>query len=823
MIGIAAWLLRPTQSSAWTSGAVAIAVALGIETLKLFVPGKKPDPTNLLIALGAAWIANAVLVRLSRAAERPLARLPTRHGESSRGFAVASAVLVAIVACGGMLLASPARQRPVDESALAQLPSGEDLPPVSLPDFRLGHPRLPRPSAEELATLQSQNPGFLREVRRRAKGGSGDLQASAMQALVDPGSIDLDLVHRRLMELKFNWRGHEQAMPLALAYDWLFDQFQESQRAQLRDKVIEGCNYLVTVIRKERLSPYNVYLYNSPFQALMACTLAVYRDDPRGEPVMRFAYDYWKRRVLPVWRQVMGQGGGWHEGGEYVGIGIGQAIHRIPAMWRSATGEDLFATEAGLRGFLDFLVYRTRPDGTHFRWGDGAFFDRIVPDALPLALEYRHAAAYALRLPGQGGPVPTGWPWGPLTDRTLYDPAAIERLPLTKHFDGIGMVVARSDWSRDATYVTFKAGDNYWSHVHLDQGAFTIYKGGGLAIDSGLYGPAYGSDHHMNYTYQAIAHNTVTVTDPDDTVPAPGKERPRAIANDGGQRRIGSGWGVEAAPLDRAEWNAKRDTYHTATMERVVDQDGFTVAVADVTPAYTNALSGKGTFSHRTRRVDRFWRTFAYDRVDDVVVVFDQVIAARSSFRKRWLLHSIGEPLVSAAGFEVGVQPGELPGRAGGRLVGRILLPKDALVNAVGGPGLEFLVGDANFDEGGKLEDIIRRLRPNQGEPGAWRIEVSPARDAREDLFLVVMLPSRPGEKPPHRVRLLESGAQVGCEITGPKRTTRWRFTPGRNGAEIEVIRDGTSTILDATGQSAPPFEDRGWLDRLRSRIGAQR
>jgi hypothetical protein len=285
----------------------------------------------------------------------------------------------------------------------------------------------------------------------------------------------------------------------------------------------EGCNYLVDLIRKDRLSPYNVYLYNAPFQALMACAIALYRDDPRGEPVMRFTSDLWKQRVLPVWRQVMGRNGGWHEGGEYVGIGIGQAIYQVPAMWRKATGEDVFAAEPGIRAFLDFLVYRTRPDGTHFHWGDGGHFDRIVPDAGALAIEFNHAAAYSLRPPARK-PTPTAWPWGPLSDSSLIDASAASRLALVHHFDGIGLVVARSDWTPQATYVTFKAGDNYWSHTHLDQGAFTIYKGGGLAIDSGLYGPSYGSDHHMNYSYQTVAHNTITVTDPDDTVPAPAKK-----------------------------------------------------------------------------------------------------------------------------------------------------------------------------------------------------------------------------------------------------------------------------------------------------------
>jgi hypothetical protein len=319
----------------------------------------------------------------------------------------------------------------------------------------------------------------------------------------------------------------------------------------------------------------------------------------------------------------------------------------------------------------------------------------------------------------------------------------------------------------------------------------------------------------MNYTYQAIAHNTLTVTDPDDTVPAPGKEKSRPIANDGGQRRVGSGWGVEAAPLDRAEWEAKRDIYHTGTMERVFEKDGLTVAVADVTPAYTNSLSGKGTFSHRTRRVERFWRTFAYDRVDDVIVVFDEVIATRSSFRKRWILHSVEEPRTSPSGFRVAIARQNRVGHAGGSLEGRVLLPKDATINAVGGRGLEFLVDDRNYDEDGKLPEIIRKLGPNQGEPGAWRVEVSPSRDAREDQFLVVMLPTLGDRKPAHAVRLLESAGQVGCEIVGPNRTTRWWFTPGRSGAQVQVIEGSRTTDFELRSDAVQRPPVGNWMERI--------
>lgn len=828
-IGVMVWLFRinqPMRSSLWLSATFAAFTAFLMEALKLFLDGKKPDPTDLLIAAAAAvlacFAASCIVHRTTSVSSGPLTKEIAQPSRDVRRqtLKVGIGLLIAVIALGGWSIISQPIDKFVYENALPKLPKGEDLPPVNLPGFREVHPRLPSPSRTEVAMLVMNNREFVDAQRRQAGGGKGDVSAVALMELIEPGSQDLNILFEHLMKLKPTYRGHEEGRPLAQAYDWLYNRWSVSQRAALREKLVDVSEYLINVIRRERLSPYNVYLYNAPFQALMACSLALYRDDPRGELIMRFTNDLWKNRVLPVWRQVMGNNGGWHEGGEYVGIGIGQAIYQVPAMWRNATGEDLFATEPGIRGFLDFLVYRTRPDGTHYRWGDGTFFDKIIPDVAALALEYRHAAAYTLRPPSKE--YPTSWPWGPLIDSSLIDPLAASRLPLTRLFDGIDMVVARSDWGPEATYVTFKAGDNFWSHSHLDQGAFTIYKGGELAIDSGLYGPQYGSDHHMNYTYQTIAHNTLTVTDPDDTVPAPGEKKPRPIANDGGQRRVGSGWGVEAAPLDLAEWEAKRDIYHTGKIEKLLDQDGLTVAVSDVTPAYTNQSSGNGSFSQRTRRVERFWRTFAYDRVDDVVVVFDQVAATKAAFRKRWLLHTIEQPHRTPDGFVATVSPQSRSGHGGGQLQGYVLLPKQANIQVIGGKGLEFFVGEKNYDEEGKLKESLKKLAPNNGEPGEWRIEVTPERDAVEDNFLVVLLPTRFGEKPAHQVRLIESGHKVGCEISGSMRTTRWWFEPGHNGVEIEVVDNGDHRSYHVDGMSTASFApyQRNWLETIKAQVG---
>ncbi|NMF87360.1 heparinase II/III domain-containing protein, partial [Aromatoleum petrolei] len=697
----------------------------------------------------------------------------------------------------------------------------EALPVVALPGFRNAHPRLPHPSAADLAQLAALNPGYVAARRNAAGGGKGPVDAVAFAALAAPDSQDLGLLHRRLMDMRFTDRGDDQVKALALAYDWLHAQWSYAERIALQDKLGEGCQYVIDFIRRERLSPYNAVLYNSPLQALMACSIALYREHPRGEALMAFTHDLWTRRVLPVWRQVFGTHGGWHEGGEYVAVGIGQAVYTLPAMWLAATGEDLFASETGLRGFLDFLVYRTRPDGTQIRWGDASNLQRHPPDAAPLALHYRHAAAYGLAAPPVA-PTPTGWPWGPLSDATLTDTGAVAALPLSRHFDGIGLIVARSDWNPDATYVTFKAGDNFWSHSHLDQGAFTIDKGGPLAVDSGIYGPRYGSDHHMNYAYQTVAHNALTVTDPADDAPLPTPEGPRPIANDGGQRRVGSGWHVAPAPIDRGEWELERELYHTGRIARFLDEDALTVAVADLTPAYTNSHSAPGEASHRSRRVERAWRVFGYDRIDDVIVIYDDVRATDSAFRKRWLLHTIDAPQIGENSFIV-TAPRRGAATTGGRLEAKVLLPQDGRLLPIGGHGLEFFVDGRNYDDEGKLVDAIRRP-PLAPEAGGWRVELMPSRDAKDDQFLVVLLPTRADARPPHRVRLLRQGTQVGCEIAGPHRTTRWWFTPGGLGVRIEVGEQPSATIYQLQDEDdASPAGSPSWLQRLLGRLAPGR
>ena len=184
------------------------------------------------------------------------------------------------------------------------------------------------------------------------------------------------------------------------------------------------------------------------------------------------------------------------------------------------------------------------------------------------------------------------------------------------------------------------------------------------------------------------------------------------------------------------------------------------------------------------------------------------------------LLHTVEAPTLFPDGFSVSVAPQDRPGHGGGRLEAKVLLPKDAVINSIGGRGFEFFVDDRNYDENGTLQESIRKLGPNKAEPGAWRIEVSPPRDARQDIFLVVLLPAGAASRPSHRVRLLESGKRVGCEIVGPSHTTRWWFEPGRNDAEIEVSSGSDAHRYTVRGPVAPDPAPPSWLNRVKNLFG---
>jgi hypothetical protein len=188
-------------------------------------------------------------------------------------------------------------------------------------------------------------------------------------------------------------------------------------------------------------------------------------------------------------------------------------------------------------------------------------------------------------------------------------------------------------------------------------------------------------------------------------------------------------------------------------------------------------------------------------------VIFDRVRSVDPAYKKVWLLHGVNQPRIEAAGNgQVDDHGGTAYENAtvftyedgGGRLRVHSLLPREREVVKRGGPGWEFWTPGDEFGgawgsgknwpldppEGGPLptdpylnkmwktfwgEDFNKLLPSNTRAvvPAKWRVEVSPLRPAREDLFLHVLeIGDRVDTRAP-KVELVDGSNLIGTVVEG--------------------------------------------------------
>jgi hypothetical protein len=171
----------------------------------------------------------------------------------------------------------------------------------------------------------------------------------------------------------------------------------------------------------------------------------------------------------------------------------------------------------------------------------------------------------------------------------------------------------------------------------------------------------------------------------------------------------------------------------------------------------TAAYSGK---------VSQVRRSFVFlDLKDEVVpaalVVFDRVVSADPSFRKYWLLHSVEEPSVDGAVIDITLTRQDWSGR----LVNTTLLPgpDNLRVEKVGGPGKKHWVFGRSFESNPRPPES--RSDDTVYEDADWRIQLSPAAEAAEDLFLNAMVVTdRSNDRLPS-ITPIGEGSSVGVMV----------------------------------------------------------
>ena len=372
----------------------------------------------------------------------------------------------------------------------------------------------------------------------------------------------------------------------------------------------------------------------------------------------------------------------------------------------------------------------------------------------------------------------------------LLRPAGAQKRPLsdlprTKLFPTpMGEMVARTGWdlgidSRDAVVFMRAGGTFFGNHQIRDMGTFQIYYRGALAIVTGLYqsdDTHYGTDHWKCYYHQTLATNGLLIFDPDEPV-----RRIRPV-NDGGQRLP----------------NDERD--HPRDMEQILG-DGYEIGKVTgwgfgpdaQNPEYSH-ISGDitGAYTEKVEAVSRSMVTLNLqdDRYPSALVVCDRVVAADPSFKKTWLLHSIQEPSIEGSTTTVvrDEEGYEGEGRYFGKLEARTLLPEAVEIRKIGGPGKEFWVESTGVN-------YPATPRSPAFEPGAWRVEVSPEGERREDRFLHVLTVmdadieagpdvERFGDEGTVGVALLDR-AVVFCGDDGPQEEARFELDAG---SELKIL-----------------------------------
>ena len=457
-------------------------------------------------------------------------------------------------------------------------------------------------------------------------------------------------------------------------------------------------------------------------------------------------------RFVPV-RNFFYPGHAHHQGDSY---NSARFLHDQFASWlfRRMGAGDLLSRE---QQFVPYqMVYGLRPDGQQLRSGDT--FDEPGrwdwKRAMALLTGSYYEDPYLLTVADSNlfsKPDPVCRVFELLFRKPDGPKRPLAELPLTKYFpEPVGEMVARTGWtlgaeSKDAV-VRMRLGQYFFgNHQRKDFGTFQVYYRGALAIASGLYEGVeggYGSDHWRDYYHQTISHNGLLIYDPTEKARLGGAP----AANDGGQR-----WPNQGAdhPPDLEALRSKGYQMGSVTTHEFGPDESapdYSYLAGDITQAYTKKVS-QVTRSMVTLNL----RNASYPCA---LVVFDRVSSTSPQFKKTWLLHTIQEPQVT--GRSITIVRNE--GKYGGKLIVESLLPAEAQITKVGGPGREFWI------ESVQRNYTTKKDRP-EAEPGAWRVEVSPAASVSQDLFLHVLTMMDQATSSGPAVRMIAADALVGARL----------------------------------------------------------
>lgn len=515
---------------------------------------------------------------------------------------------------------------------------------------------------------------------------------------------------------------------VALTYDLFHDHILPADR----EKMIAWLNPHLETYTDDESAFHN----STPSKGLcyLRIAYATWGENPRAKEFRDHALKkLYEARMLPT-LQEFGQGGGWTECGWYQrqsvwhGAEMLELARRIegydgfalaPQFWYQRLAYDLYTPYPRPRRDNGAEEFAVEGDGSDRYW-QGDEGPHVLRDLLAEYFRGSELARVAMnrqRWAEAPGARILEFLYRPDLDQ---EPLPMETMPLAHIAAGVGKVYARSDWSPEATWFRFECGDYWCAHQHFEVGNFEIFRHETLAAESGEY-YNFLSNHDVNWLIRTIAHNSMLIFSPGETWGRMRDGAQNTYYNDGGQTKK---WVWPTA--DMAEWKAARETFTRGKIVAYENQPEFMFVAGDCTKAYV------------PEKLESWVRQIVYVR-PGTFVILDRVVSTKPEYKKTWLLHSRNEAKVEGDTFTIA--------NGDGKLVVQRLLPEKAEVTSIYG----YTYGGQTFaPDGSRLAETACK----------WRLEESPAKASKEDVFLHVLTTDEP-----QKATLIREGERIGARF----------------------------------------------------------
>lgn len=645
-----------------------------------------------------------------------------------------------------------------------------------------------KPSGSEWSVIErpAPRPGTTTEVRDW-----GDrLMAAAFVYRIEPDPQRLRMIKEKLQasldyyhaclaaNQPVNWYARTRIGWLA-AFDWLWNELTPQERQEMGRSMLAHIQEALTKpnIPRRNLGGYTTGYYGDPNLCFYAGVLFLNEgvDDEKALRFLKTGYETYQK-LLAHRSQMAGDDGG--GAAPTLGYTFGEypwAEWNFFHTWQAATGEDISGQWPYVALFPNYVLWNRLPGDHEFGYGDTPHKDNRLAGRWSL---YAHlsqimhfygqshpdlaaVAAYVRALfPRETGT--STWPIYPFLltnlEKAPPPPKDLGTLPMARYFENMGQIFFRSGGGDDDTYALFACGGLSGQHRHYDALHFTIYKRGFLALDTGTREG--NTDNLQNYFAQTIAHNCILIKMP----------------------------GEPPSPY----WNGT--VYGQAGGQ--YKQVGSKVIAFETGPHFSY-VAGDATETYRPEKCRQMVRQFVF-LPPDHFVVFDRAVSTKAEYPKTWLLHHANEPLVLGKTWR--------SDQDRGRIFCRTLLPEDAVLEKVGGPGKEFFVDGVNYPitegpapeikaSGFRIERLTYKEVPEL--MGRWRMEVKPGAPREEDVFLHLIQVGDQTLAQMSEARVKTSSGRAEVTFTAGDREVTVAFTTtGEVGGHIRIAR-GAQTLVN--------------------------